>query len=139
MKSSGSKSWWFSAFTITVAALSFNGCDRVVSYSEQERLQRAKNFQDEGKLQSSVIELKNALQKNPNNAQARWLLGEIYVDLGQAAEAEKELLKAKELGVAEETVKVPLGKALLTQRLYQRVLSDIDVGRESPPPIQARI
>jgi putative PEP-CTERM system TPR-repeat lipoprotein len=139
MKSNEGKRWWLSAFAVTVAVLSFSGCDRVVSYTEQERLQRAKNFKDEGKLQSSVIELKNALQKNPDNAQARWLLGEIYVDLGQSPEAEKELLKAKELGVAEESLKVPLGKALLAQGLYQRVLSDIKVGPESPPPIQAKI
>src|SRR5438132_545064 len=139
MKSSGSKSWWFSAFTITVASLSFNGCDRVVSYSEQERLQRAKNFQDEGKLQSSVIELKNVLQKNPNNAQVRWLLGEIYVDLGKDPESEKELHKSKELGVAEESVRVPLGKALLAQGRYQRVLSEIKVDPNSPSSLQAKI
>src|SRR2546427_11368205 len=139
MKSSGNKSWWLSALAVTIAVLSFTGCDRLVSYTEQERLQRAKNFKDEGKLQSSVIELKNALQKNPNNAEARWLLGEIYVDLGQAPEAEKELLKAKELGVAEESVKVPLGKALLAQGRYQRVLSEIKVDPEAPSPLQAKI
>jgi len=139
MKSNERKSWWLSAFAVTAAVLTFGGCDRVVSYTEQERLQRAQNFKDEGKLQSSVIELKNALQKNPNNAQARWLLGEIYVELGQSAEAEKELLKAKELGVAEESLKVRLGKALLSQGLYQRVLSEIKAGGASPPPVQAKI
>ena len=139
MKSSKGKSWWLSAFVVTIAVLNFSGCSRVVGYTEQERLQRAKDFRGEGKLQSSVIELKNALQKNPDNAQARWLLGEIYVDLGQAADAESELLKAKELGVPEESLKVPLGKALLAQGRYQRVLSDIKVGRESPPAVQAKI
>ena len=139
MTSSERKSWWLSAFAVTVAILCFNGCGRVGSYTEQERLQRAQNFKAEGNLQSSVIELRNALQKNPNNAQARLLLGEIYVDLGLASEAERELLKAKDLGVAEESVKVSLGKALLAQGLYQRVLSEIRVARESPPPLQAKI
>ena len=138
MKSSARKSWWLSAFAVTVAVLSFNGCDRVVSYTEQERVQRAQNFKAEGKLEASVIELKNVLQKNPNNAQARLLLGGIYLDLGLAPEAERELLKAQQLGVPEE-VKVSLGNALLAQGLYKRVLADIAAGRESPPPLQAKI
>src|SRR6266566_9186888 len=101
MKSSERKRWWLSAFAVTLAVLSFNGCDRVASYTEQERVQRAEKFKAEGNLKASVIELKNALQKNPNNAQARLLLGEIYLDLGLAPEAERELLKAKQLGVPE--------------------------------------
>jgi putative PEP-CTERM system TPR-repeat lipoprotein len=139
MKPNERKSWWLSAFALTVAVLSFNACDRAVSYTEQERLQRAQNFKAEGKLEASVIELRNALQKNPDNAQARLLLGEVYLDLGQPADAEKELLKAKQLGAAEDSVEVPLGKALLAQGLFQRVLSEIKGGRDSPPLAQAKV
>jgi len=139
MNSSKGKRRWFSALAIAIAVLNISGCGRGAGYTEQERLQRAKNFRDEGKLEASVIELKNALQTNPNNAQARWLLGEIYLDLDRAPDAEKELLQAKQLGADKESVKVPLGKALLAQGLYKRVISDINVGRESPPALQARI
>jgi putative PEP-CTERM system TPR-repeat lipoprotein len=139
MRSSKGKCRWLSAFAVAIAVLNFSGCGRAVDDNEQEHLQRAKSFRDEGKLEASVIELKNALQKNPDNAQARLLLGEVYLDLGRPPDAEKELLKAKQLGAAEDSVKVPLGKALLAEGLFKRVISDINVGRESPLPLQARI
>src|SRR5258708_29306235 len=102
MKSSKAQCRWFGVFAISIAVLSFSGCNRVVDYTEPERLQRARSFRDEGKLQASVIELKNVLQKNPDNAQARLLLGEVYLDLWQSPNAEKGLLKAKQLGAAED-------------------------------------
>ena len=84
MKSIKRKDRWVCALAVSAALLSFGGCDRVGGDTEQAHLQRAKDFKAEGKLQSSVIELKNTLQKNRDNAEARWLLGAIYVDLGQA-------------------------------------------------------
>ena len=47
--------------------------------------------------QSASRELKGALRIDRNLAQARWLLGKIYLDLGEVRAAEKELLLAGEL------------------------------------------
>jgi len=46
--------------------------------SEQELLGRAQTAFAEGDLKSAVIDVKTALQQNPDNIQARRLLGEIY-------------------------------------------------------------
>ncbi|MDO8863751.1 PEP-CTERM system TPR-repeat protein PrsT [Haliea sp. E1-2-M8] len=46
----------------------------------------------------AVIELKNALQKDPGNRQARLLLGKASFATGELASAEKELRHALELG-----------------------------------------
>lgn len=100
-------------------------CDRLRNYSEQELVQRAKDFQNKGDLKASVIELKNALQKNPSNTEARWLLGEIYIQTGQGNEAEKELLKARQLGVEPESLVVPLGQAHILLRQYAKVLDEV--------------
>jgi putative PEP-CTERM system TPR-repeat lipoprotein len=138
MKSIKPKDRCVCALVVTAAVLCFGGCD-FRGDSEQAHLQRAKDFKTEGKLQSSAIELQNALQKNPDSAEARWLLGEVYLDLGQAPEAEQELVKAKELGFGEEAVQVPLGRALLAGRLFQRVISEIEVNPGFSPASQSKI
>src|SRR3546814_3715040 len=46
---------------------------------------------EQGDLRAAVIELKNALQRDPANAVARLLLGEVYLRLGDGAAAEKEI------------------------------------------------
>lgn len=100
------------------------GCDKS-GLSDVEHVQRAKDFQDKGDLQSTGIELKNALQKNPNNPEARWLLGDVYLKVKNGPAAEKEFKKALELGVSADAVKLSLGEALLLQSAYERVLQEV--------------
>lgn len=115
------------------------GCDATANLSEQEHIQRAKNFEDKGDHRASVIELKNALQKNPNSQQARLLLGQIYLKSGLGAEAEKELSKAGKLGASRESVLPAIGDALLLMGEYQRVLDEIQPGGQAPGAMLARI
>ncbi len=119
--------------------LSLNGCERFASHTEQEHIQRAKDFEGKRDFGSAVIELKNAVLKNPNNAQTRWLLGELYLKLNSGAEAEKELVKARELGVAMESVKVSLGEAYLLQGKNQEVLGLIKPTGETSQANRAKI
>lgn len=130
-------------FTIAAALVlalgGISGCDRLRNFSEQELVQRAKDFQERGDLKASVIELKNALQKNPNNAEARWMLGEIYIQAGQGNEAEKELLKARQLGVDAESLVVPLGQARILQRQYAKVLDETQPSEKTSTRNLARI
>lgn len=116
-----------------------SGCDQLRNFSEQELVQRAKDFQNKGDIKASVIELKNALQKNPSNAEARWLLGEIYIQAGQGREAEKELLKARQLGVDPESLVVSLGQARLLQRQYAEVLDETRPSEKTSTKNFARI
>jgi len=116
-----------------------SGCDRIGSKTPQQHIQRAKDFQAKGDARASIIELKSALQTAPDNAEARWLLGEIYAKAGQGGDAEKELLQAQKLGINEESIKVPLGQALLLQQSYQRVLNEIKPSPQTSPKNMARI
>lgn len=116
------------AIIFAIAFLSLEvmpGCERLKKYNEQELVQRAQDFQGKGDLKAAVIELKNALQKNQNNAEARLLLGQIYVEAGDGNSAEHELLKAGQLGLNPESTKVYMGQALLLQGLFSRVLQEI--------------
>ena len=115
------------------------GCDGLINYSDTEHIQRAKEYQANGDVQAAVIELKNALQQNPSNKEGRWLLGDTYVALGEGKEAEKELNRATELGLNPETTRISLGKALLLQGEYKRVLAEIKSGEISSQSNAARI
>ena len=120
-----------SAALAVTLALAVSACQKSTNLSEAQHLDRAKTYQAEGKTQSQIIELKNILQSNPKHAEAHWLLGETYVILRYGKEAEKELRRAQELGIDPETIKVPLGKALLEQKEYKSVLNEIQPGAAS--------
>ncbi len=90
----------------------------------------------DGKLRAAVIELKNALQRDPQNGEARLLLGETYVRLGDGGAAEKELRAARRYGISPERTVVPLGRALLLQGRLEELLSEVTAA--AAPPAQAQ-
>lgn len=124
---------------LIAAGLMLGGCDRLRNFSDQEHVQRAKEMQGKGNIDGSVIELKNAVSKNPKNAEARWMLGEAYIVLDQGGPAEKELKRARELGIAEETIKVPLARAYLDQGKFKEVLEEIRPSDQSSNRAKAQI
>lgn len=119
--------------------LTLQSCDSTANLTEQEHIQRAKDFEDKGNLKGSIIELKNAILKNPNSPQARLLLGQAYVNVGLGAEAEKELRQAGALGIGKESIKIPMGEALLMQKAYQKALEEITPGTDTSPRNLARV
>jgi len=126
------------ALTFATSAM-LSGCDRTTNLTEQEHIQRAKDFEDKGNLKGSIVELKNAIQKNPGSPQARLLLGQVYLKVGMGSEAEKELSQAKKLGVSEETINPQLGEALLLTGEYKRILDEIQPGEQTSKVNRARI
>lgn len=92
----------------------------------------ARQYRGQGETKAAIIELKNALQKTPDDARARLLLGEVYIDAGDAVSAEKEVRKAEALGMAAVEIMPRLGKVLLMQGQYQKLLDDIKPDPASP-------
>ena len=68
------------------------------SDTAQSHIDRANGHFAAGETSSALIELKNALQKDAQSAEARWLLGSAYLAMGDAVAAEKELSRAQRLG-----------------------------------------
>ncbi len=97
----------------------------------------AASYQQKGELKAAVIELKNVIQQQADNAQARAMLGEVYVEQGDPVSAEKELRRARMLGAPDEQVLPLLGKALLMQGRFQQVLDQIKP--EATPAIAANL
>lgn len=130
------------ASALLIATLSCTilpGCDKLSNATPEELIERAKDFQAKGDMKSSILELKNAIQKDPNNPQARWMLGEIYLKYGLGAEAEKELKKAGELGVSPQSLMVPIAQSLLLQREYKRLADEIVLTPETTPANRAKL
>lgn len=120
-----------------VLAVVVGGCGG--GLTDAEHLERAQQFQSQQDWQSSVIELKNALQKNPDNPGARLLLGQAYLELENGAAAEKELQRALELGMARAAVIADLAKALLLQRNYAELIASLTVRNDWPAATQAKV
>lgn len=91
-----------------------------------EHLARAEDYLAEGERASAIIELKNALQKNPDLAAARLKLGTLLAEGGDPAAAEKELRRALTLGSDPLEARPPLARALLRQGEYAEVLEETD-------------
>lgn len=115
------------------------GCDDGARLSEAEYFQRAEAAFDQGDLATATIELKNALQQNPDSIGARWLLGRVYLGMGNGESAEKELLRALDLGMGAEGVMPLLGRALLLQYEYQRLLEEVRLDDAMAPATKALI
>ncbi|MEM9255147.1 MAG: XrtA/PEP-CTERM system TPR-repeat protein PrsT [Pseudomonadota bacterium] len=104
----------FSFGLLTLAA-----CDR---FSSDRHLADAKEYLAVSDFPSATIELKNALLANSESAEARWLLGKLYLDTGDMASAEKELRGARTWGWQPNDVRPALAKALLAQGKVEEAL-----------------
>lgn len=105
----------------------FAGCDSISNLTDVEHVANAKDFLDKNDIDGSIIELKNALQKNAGNPEARRLLGLSYLRKENGPAAEKELRRAIDLGVAMEAIALPLAKALHFQGKNQQILDEIEL------------
>ncbi len=91
-----------------------------------EHVARAEAALIEHETRTAVIELKNALQKAPDHAQARLLLGEAQLDLGDYPSALKELERALDLGLDDDRVRAGLLRAKLRLGRHQEVIGALE-------------
>lgn len=72
-----------------------------------------------GETRAAVIELQSVLQTNPSSAKARFLLGQALLSSGDAASAEVELKRARELNHPDAEVVPVLAKALVDAQKHK--------------------
>jgi putative PEP-CTERM system TPR-repeat lipoprotein len=99
----------------------------------------AKEYIAKRDFNASIIQLKNSLQKNPENAEARYLLGLSSLENGDAATAEMELNKAVALGLASDEVRLTLARALLGKEAHHKVVTEFGSATLSSPKTQAEL
>ncbi|WP_291987176.1 XrtA/PEP-CTERM system TPR-repeat protein PrsT [Candidatus Accumulibacter sp. ACC007] len=108
------------AAMIFVAVLLLSGC----AEKPEAMLASAKESLARNDRNTAVIQLKNALQENPDLAEARFLLGKALLDSGEVEAAEKELRRAAELGYPADMVAPSLARALLARGDHERIAAD---------------
>jgi putative PEP-CTERM system TPR-repeat lipoprotein len=122
---------------LAVAALSallLAGCGK----DKPEALaESAKEFIAKKDYKAATIQLRNALQQQPENGQARLLLGRVMLATGDYANAEKELRKALEYRVSPDVVYPELLKAMLRQGDPKKVVTEFAGKHLSDPAAEA--
>jgi putative PEP-CTERM system TPR-repeat lipoprotein len=101
--------------------------------SAEDMLASAKDYLTKNDAAAATIQLKNALAKNPELAEARFLLGRALLDSGDPVAAEVELRKAIQLKFAADQITPILARALLAQGQHKKLLDELANGPTSTP------
>ncbi|HDZ36779.1 MAG TPA: tetratricopeptide repeat protein, partial [Marinobacter sp.] len=81
------------AGSLLVAFPLLSGCNNNTGSSEAlSHISRAETYSEQGQFRSALLEIKNAIQKDPNNVEHILRLADLYLQVGAAKEA-SELLK----------------------------------------------
>ncbi len=88
---------------------------------------------------SAHIQLKNAIQASPDNAQARFIFGKLLLDEGRLLDAEKELRRAMELNFDNDLLAEPLLESVLRTGGFEKLKETTAKLKISKPASKATI
>ncbi len=106
---------------IISATFLLSGC---LGNSPEQFLAAAKIDIEKKNSGAAIIQLKNALQKNPSLPEARFLLGQLLLESGDVSGAVIELGKAEELGFSTDKLAPKLAQTLLIQGQFDKIVAE---------------
>ena len=110
-----------------------------ISLASENYIEDAKQYLVKHDYKSAIVQLKNALQQQPQSHESRYLLGKVYTEIGDGPSAEKELLLAQKYGSKEILLPALLGRAYLIQKKPDAVFQNIKIEPGMPVSTQADI
>jgi len=125
------------AVCLCASALGLVGCQGGTNDADLTKSARA--YLDKKDTRAAVIQLKNALGKNPNSPEARFLLGKALLMTGDASAAMVELRKAQELKHPEIQILPELARAMLALGEGSKVIEQFSTTRLSDDTATADI
>lgn len=113
------------ALSIAVSGLS-SGAVYAANAESEGFYQEAQKAMKDGKVNEAIIHIKNAVRADPSNVEAQFLLGQFNLQRGDAMGAEKAFREARQKGMPDEKVLLPLAQAYLMQGKTKELLAQID-------------
>ncbi len=107
--------------------------------TEAEHFAKAQELHASGNDKAAIVEVRNALQKNPKNLDARLLLADIYLEQGSGKQAQNELEIAVQRGAAAARLKLPFARAYLMQSNFDQAANQAKVTLATPPDDRAAL
>ncbi|MAS40278.1 MAG: PEP-CTERM system TPR-repeat protein PrsT [Porticoccaceae bacterium] len=123
------------ACVAAMVALSLSAC----SDSPEALLASAREHLAQRDDAAAIIQLKNVLQADRDNKEARYLLGKIYFSRGAMADAAKELQHAARLGATGDELTLMTAEALLTLGRSDEVVERFGDVTVSAPKDQSKL
>lgn len=124
------------ALPFVFAALTLVGC---ADESPERRIASAKEYLQKNDTKSAVIEIKNALQANPDSGEARYLLGRTLLKDGNPVQAEVELRKAQVAKFPDAQVVPELARAMLMLGQAKKVVDEFGKASLGAPAADAKL
>ena len=126
------------AVVLFTVILFSGGCTDKTANADQF-IAKAKQERDKGNNKAAVVYLKDLLQKSPEHAEGRYLLGATYNAMGDFRSGESELRRALALNYDKAKVNPALGKSLLMMSEFQKVLDQVPLDGNASNAVQAEI
>ena len=125
-----------SMLTALFVAFALSGCG---GDKPEAMLASARDYMAKNDPKAAIIQLKNALQENPDLPEVRLLLGQALLRTGDPVGAETELRKALALKQPAEQVVPSLARAMLAQGQAKKVTDEFGATVLTQPAAQAEL
>ena len=118
------------AIAALLASLFLSACN---SENPETMLASAKSYLAKNDSKAALIQVKNALQVSPDLPEARYLLGVLLLDGGNANSAELEFRKALALKYSTDAVIPKLATSMLSQGLFKKLVDEFSDTKLTTP------
>jgi putative PEP-CTERM system TPR-repeat lipoprotein len=118
---------------ILTAAVAVGGC----GISVDKRVERARTTMESGDYRAAMTDLKTALEREPNNAEARVLLAEVSAWFGDFESSDKEVERALQAGATVERVRDIRYQTLIELRRFDDLQQLLAKDTTLPPARRA--
>ena len=125
---------WHRLLALLPFLIALTGCDEI---SAEQRIENAQAFMQQGAPHLAIAELKHALQEAPDDARLRLMLGKLCLSGGDLPYADKELSRARALGLESPDLMLAQGELWLRQQRPERLLDELVPGPGWPDDAQA--